>query len=188
MTRVICRAVKEKQKRDINYIDRKIPNVEWVFDKNKSAFDTFLRALKKSNNKAVVFMECDVLLCKDFLRRLESEIEKRPNEILQFFSMRKDDLIIGTRRMNGSTFSMNQCHYFPKGMTNRLYDYYSQWIKTERGKKNPNGYDYMMADFFKEFKYSYWIICPNLVNHRKEKSLINEKRSSKRQSKTYESI
>lgn len=174
----------EEQKEFIDYINNEIPDVEWVFDEKRNAFDTFMRALLKTHNESVVFMECDVILCEDFRKKLEQEIWRRPNEVLQFFSMRKDDLTIGTRKMLGSTFSMNQCHYFPQHMPQKLYDYYFEWKKTKRGRENPNGYDYFMADFFHKNKISYWIICPNLVNHRQSKSMIGG-RSSKRQSKTF---
>ena len=52
-------------------------------------------------------------------------------------------------------------------------------------KEHPNGTDAMVRDFLKDRKEKYWIHCPSLVDHRQGKSVIDPRRSSKRQSFTF---
>ena len=114
--------------------------------------------------------------------KIALEIEKRPDDVIQFFSMRKDDLTIGSRYINGGRFCMNQCFYLPAGMSRDILDYMDSW---GRYAEHPTGYDILMADFFKSRKIKYWNVCPNLVDHAQGKSRIDPRRSSKRQSFTF---
>ena len=64
-----------------------------------------------------------------------------------------------------------------------MLDFSLKWPKL---KDDPTGYDIMMADFFKMHKVKYWNVVPNLVDHKVMKSRIDPRRSSKRQSFTFE--
>ena len=129
-----------------------------------------------------VHLEDDIVLCDNFYEKIINEIKKRPNDVIQFFSMRKDDLTVGSRYITGSKFCMNQCFYLPSGMSRELLEYGKTW---KRIKEHPTGYDYLMADYFKEHKIKYWNVVPNLVDHFPMKSRINPRRSTKRQSFTF---
>ena len=159
-----------------------IPSLEIEEDRTHNAMDTFLASLDTIGESPSVNMEDDIILCKDFVDRVKQEIKKRPNDVIQFFSMRKDDLTIGSRYINGSQFKMNQCFYLPKGMSKELREYAKSWGRYE---EHPTGFDILMADFFKERKIKYWNVCPNLVDHKVMKSRIDPRRSSKRQSFTF---
>ena len=159
-----------------------IPNLEVCKDRKHDAMDTFRYSLEMTGEDACVNMEDDIVLCKDFMDKIMKEIEKRPNDVIQFFSMRNDDLTIGSRYIPGRTFCMNQCFYLPPGMSKELLAYMDIW---DRYEEEPNAYDYLMADYFKEHKIKYWNVCPNLVDHLPVKSRINPRRSTKRQSFTF---
>jgi len=178
--RFIIRAVKERQE-FVNYLQKNLPQAEFCFDKNKNAMDTFLDAMQMAGNEPAVHMEEDILLTKDFVSKITTEIAKRPNELIQFFSMRGADLIDGSRYDNN--YIMNQCFYLPAGYSKMIYEFYPNW----NGKiKDPTGTDIMINDWLKARKEKYWISIPSLVEHRVCKSTINPKRSSKRQSKTFQ--
>jgi len=181
MTRKILMCMKERQS-FVDYLTQKIPDLELCYDQVRSARDTFERALSLAGNDQVVIMEDDIILTKDFQKKLELEISKRPWEVINFFSQRPTDLIKGSR--HDSRFSFNQCFYLPKGMAKGMLEFSSNWWGYTTGE-HPTGYDMMMDDYLRENKKQHWIVVPSLVNHRSAKSMIDPRRSTKRQSKTF---
>ena len=159
-----------------------IPNLIVCQDRKHDAMDTFKMSLELAGDCACVNMEDDIILCDDFYNKIIEEIEKRPNEVIQFFSMRKDDLTVGSRYISGRAFCMGQCFYIPKGMAKEVLEYMDRWTRYE---EDPTALDYLFADYLKEKKIKYWNVCPNLVDHKPIKSRINPRRSTKRQSLTF---
>ena len=179
MTRIIIKAMPHRAE-FISYLRRLLPHAEWCFDVKRSATDTFLRGLEMAGDDPSVHMEEDVILTNNFVQKLEAAIAERPNEMIQFFSMRIDDIRIGSR--HDRSFMMNQCHYFPRGYCRALLEFARAWPGWE---KDPNGYDTMMQAWMRSRHEPYWIHVPSLVNHRVAKSMIDHRRSSRRQSKTF---
>ena len=180
MVRILIRAMKGERQECLDYLSQHLPQAEWVYDKNKNAMTTFLSALEECGEEACLHMEEDIFLTENFYELVQERINERPHEVIQFFSMREADISIGSRYDNN--FCMNQCFYLPPGYSKKLYEFYDRWRDKE---KHPTGYDLMLNDFLKERKEKYWISIPSLVDHREGKSLINVRRSSKRQSKTF---
>ena len=144
--------------------------------------DTFLAAMSRAGESPCVHMEEDVFITENFTAKIEKAISERPGEVIQFFSMRKADIEIGSRYDYGRTFMMNQCFYLPTGYSNAILNYYPVWPQKER---HPTGYDILIADWLKARKEKYYIYVPSLVQHRQCQSLINPKRSAFRQSITF---
>jgi hypothetical protein len=178
--RIIIRAVKERGEY-IDYLKNYLPTAEWCFDEKKDAMHTFLKGMKMAGNDACIHMEEDIILTKNFLEKAKKVIVQKPFTLIQFFSMRKADLEIGSRWDN--TFMMNQCHYNPPNFSRYFLEYWEHW---EDRVKEPYGYDTMMQSFLRKNKIKYWISVPSLVDHRIAKSMIDPRRSSKRQSLTFE--
>ena len=177
--RIIIRAVRDRAPY-IDYLTERLPAAEWCFDQKRNAMDTFLRALDMAGNDPVVHMEDDTLLTDGFLPALRAAIAERPGRVIQFFSMRKADLSIGSR-WDGD-FMMGQCFYLPAGYSAALREYWPRWP----GKiEHPTGLDTMVCDWLKSRREKYWLHVPSLVDHRDCKSLINPRRSTKRQSLTF---
>tara|TARA_R110000796_G_scaffold241528_1_gene363148 strand:+ start:422 stop:979 length:558 start_codon:yes stop_codon:yes gene_type:complete len=181
MTRIIIKAVPIRAQ-FIKYLKLKLPNAEWCFDKNNSAFDTFLRSLDMAGNDPAIHMEEDILLTKDFEIKANSVINQNQNKVIQFFSMRKKDITEGSRLDNN--FLMNQCFYAPKNYSKMMLDYFNEWSK-QNLKTHPTGTDKMVCDFLKSRREKYLISVPSLVEHRICRSIIDPRRSSKRQSLTF---
>lgn len=179
--RIIIRAVRDRAPY-IDYLTQRLPAAEWCFDQKRNAMDTFLRALDMAGQDAVVHMEDDTLLNDWFLPRLRAAIAQHPDKVIQFFSMRKADLSIGSR-WDGN-FMMGQCFYLPAGYSAAIRAYYPVWPNRE---KHPTGLDTMVGDWLKSRREKYWLHVPSLVDHRDCKSLIDPRRSTKRQSLTFES-
>ncbi|NBQ17947.1 hypothetical protein EBU24_06545 [bacterium] len=166
----------------IKYLKARLPHAEWCIDYNKDGFANWNKAMLLAGNDPCVHMEEDIILTVNFVEKLEKAISEHPNDLIQFFSMRKKDITEGSRWDNN--FLMNQCFYMPAGFSLDCYNYNDEWDKEERAK-NPAGWDLMMDRWLKARKRKYWIHVPSLVEHRIAKSAVDKRRSSKRQSKTF---
>ncbi len=176
--------VKYMPEREAQLIEMKkqIPNVVVVQDIMRSHMDTFIRALEEAGDESAVHLEDDIILCDNFVERCLEQINLREDRMIQFFSMRKADLEVGSRYDYGANFLMNQCVYYPAGYSKMIKNY---WLAWDRKEEHPSGSDTMIADFLKSRKEKYYIVVPNLVDHVKGKSVIDPRRSSKRISKTF---
>lgn len=154
-----------------------------IEDKTNNAMDTFMIAMEASGDCPAIHIEDDAVLTTCFLEKAHREIEARPNSVINFFSMRKADLEVGSRWCNGGTFSATVCFYMPKNYSKMVYGFYPVW---ERKFEHPIGFDLMIADWLKLRHEKFWIVIPNLADHRIGKSMINPRRSSKRKSLTFE--
>lgn len=168
---------------------KSVPNALISFDTfidsgiNDTAYQNFLQALQMIAEGPAVLMEDDIELVDGFQDKIEAVIKDKPNDLIQFFSMRKKDLTEGSRYDYGRNFLMNQCVYYPKGMASELLEYAKEFNTIRQEKGSPN--DTCVSYFLKDKKLKYWISIPNLVNHRVGKSAIDSRRSSKRQSLTF---
>lgn len=168
---------------DLTEYQQAIPNLMVCKDQRHDSMDTFRLSLEMAGDAPCVNMEDDIILCDHFYDRIMAEISRRPTDVIQFFSMRRDDLTIGSRYIAGRTFCMNQCFYLPAGMSTELRSFMDVWWRYD---EEPNAYDYLMADYFKGKKIKYWNVVPNLVDHKVQKSRIDPRRSTKRQSFTFQ--
>lgn len=179
MTRIIVRAVPERAA-FVEYLQRHLPDAEICHDQTRNAMDTFLRALDMAGGERCIHMEDDALLTQGFRDKAEAVIGQWPDRVIQFFSMRPADLAAGARWDN--SFLMGQCFYLPSGYSFAIRNFHKRW---KRAAQHPTGLDLMVSDYLKERKERYLIHVPSLVDHRVTKSVIDPRRSSKRQSKTF---
>ena len=148
-----------------------------------NAFLNFQRAWSWAGDSPSVMLEDDIILCDDFMEKILYQIAQRPNEVIQFFSMRKDDLSIGSRYDTGSKFMMCQCYYLPSGLGAELHEYSKGYYEQMEDGVIPS--DSCIASFLKHRKMKYWISVPSLVEHRIAPSIAGPGRSKYRQSKTF---
>jgi hypothetical protein len=185
--------VRTVEPRDISNLVKNIPGLIIVKDQIHDAMDTFYRSLEAAGDEAAVNMEDDIILCGNFYDKINDVIAAHPDDVIQFFSMRKDDLTIGTRYLPGRDYLMNQCFYLPAGMSKDLLEWSKTAVKKDgtlysQGKDIlvGAGCDTLMAYYFQAKKIKYLNWCPNLVDHQVCKSIIDPRRSSKRQSLTFQ--
>lgn len=174
--------VVQNYKRELNETyTRELKNFEVIEDIGYGAIPTFLKCLCNDEND-LLYLEDDVILCKNFENELEkvfSELGK--DNLIQLFSLKK--VITKTTLMNGSTYCGNVGFFIPKEMRLELVKYFNEvWSKSQCFKDNPTAMDYLVRDFLKDNKYKYWLVVPNLIQHQEGKSVIDPRRSSKRQS------
>jgi len=184
--KIIITAVKEREV-FVDYLVRNLPKPVVLYDNDDSGRlsnhrckANFLRALKETDGEKAIIMQDDIMLCRDFFYKAVTEINRRPDTLIQFFSMRKGDLEIGSRWDNN--FLMNQCIYLPRGYGQKIIEF----EKTRDSDAIDYGADdILVREFLKSRKEKYWIHVPSLVQHRVAKSVIDPRRSSKRQSMTF---
>ena len=166
----------------VAYLKKHLPEAVFCMDQKGCAWDTFLRSLDMAGDGPALHMEEDVILTRGFMDKVRAAVSQRPNTLVQFFSMRKKDLEVGSRW--DRSYLMNQCFYAPAGYSAAMLEYSSEWGKQWLAE-HPNGTDLMVRHWLQSRKEAYWIHCPSLVDHRVAKSIINPRRSSKRQSFTF---
>lgn len=182
--RVIVMAVpwEPARVRSVREMREQVPGIEIVWAAplpEGTATHTWLRALDAAGDSPVVLLEDDVELAPRWLERVTAAIEERPDQVIQFFSMRKADLTVGSREEPGRTFLMNQCFYLPRGAARALAAF-----SREHFAGNTSGNDLTTREWLKETGQTYWIHVPSLVQHRPLRSMIGP-RSSRRQSPTF---
>lgn len=175
-----------------DYVKSHIPDLIVSFDNftdgGKFVSTSFLNARqgwRLAGKDPCVFLEDDIILCNNFCERIEEQITKRPNEIIQFFSLRKKDLTEGSRYESGGNFIMHQCYYLPALMAQNVYEYSFEFYNECKEGEHIGPNDMVTQYYFKKNKLKYWLHVPSLVDHRQCKSMIDSRRSSKRQSLTF---
>jgi|TARA_R110000803_G_scaffold178521_1_gene240925 hypothetical protein len=164
------------------YVHEQIPNLIELKDEVSDPMQNFMNALEVAGDDEAIHLEDDAILVDGFIEKAQAVIDANPNMVIQFFSMRKADLTIGTRLESGSTFLAAVCFYLPPKMSKGLRAYFPTW---ERLDEHPTGLDLTIADYLKKTKQKYLVYCPNLADHRIGKSEIDSRRSSKRVSLTF---
>jgi GR25 family glycosyltransferase involved in LPS biosynthesis len=166
-----------------DYLRKHLPEACLLVDHDRrGARWNFHRALSLAGESACLHMEDDIILTSGFDHKVSEVIKSRPRSVIQFFSMRKADVEIGSREERGALFMMNQCFYLPPCVGKALLAFYPQW-DGQHVHKSAN--DIFLADFMKQEKMPYYLHVPSLVQHRDCVSVIDPRRSRSRQSKTF---
>jgi hypothetical protein len=181
MTRVITTAVQERAA-IIPYLQQHITDLKVVWDIDRNAMHSFIRACHAANGDAVIRTEDDILLTVDFREKAEAVIDVHGDTPIQFFSRSPKELVRKSRMKPGSTFLWNQCFYLPAGMSEQIANHLPDWDQRVR---HPTGYDLLMADYFRRNKINYWLSLPPLVQHLPGVSAIDRRRPRRRLSETF---
>lgn len=154
-----------------------------VRDIGDGAMLTFIKCLITPSGD-MLYLEDDAILCKDFLSKVEQTLDEvGRDKIVQFFSLKKS--VEETTLMSGGTYCGNVCLFIPNKIREEIAEYYFEWKDTKVGQENPTAMDYLVRDYLKKTKQKYYLVVPNLVQHQIGKSVIDPRRSSKRQSKYF---
>jgi hypothetical protein len=179
--RYLVRAMREREKY-LAPLHTELPSLEVVWDHDHVAVSTWLDALEQSGYDAAVHLEDDILPTRDLQAKLASVIAEHPDNVIQFFSLRVADREKGPRWMAGRSFGMTQCFYLPRGYAAELAAYYPDW---PRRHGNHGGTDTHLQDWLAMRRERYWLHVPSLVQHLAIPSLIDPRRSTHRQSPTF---
>jgi len=151
-----------------------------------TAYQNFQDGWRSAGEDCALYFEDDAYLCDNFVSRAKKEISKRPQEIIQFFSRRKNDLTHGSRHLQMSNFSSMVCYYLPEKYSQSLLNYsYLFYLKLPNEVYHSCPSDLMAAEWGGKMGYKYWNVVPNLVQHLGHVSKISPKRVGGRVSKTF---
>lgn len=176
--RYIIRAV-EQRRPYVEEILKQLPEADVYWDKDGDAMKSYLAACRLAGDEPVVLLEDDIILTKNFKSKIEAVISEYPEILINFFSLSKKYLSPHFKK--GREYCMNQCEYFPAGFAKKVLEMYESWPQKE---SEPNAYDFLVGYAWGANK-PYLVWCPSLVQHRECKSVIDSRRSSKRQSITF---
>lgn len=185
--RVLVQAVRWEPRRvkSVQQIREQVPHAEIIWDTDRDPFGTWRRLLETAGTDPVVVLEDDVELTSRFLEKISWRISQHPDDVQQFYSMRRADLTAPMFRWEtGSTYLMNQCHYLPAGTAQEVYRHTEDWA--EKHPTLATGMDSALRDWLVATRRGYWLSVPSLVNHRQLRSEINPKRSTRRQATRFE--
>lgn len=133
-----------------------------LIDYNHNSGKAFMEQLLTINEYDCVVMEDDIILCKDFKKKIEEAISLYPNDIINFFT----EPMRYMKTKKGGCFSYNQCVYFPKGFGKIIYDTVNKYnIRKERQ-------EVIMRDSLLRLHKMYIIYRPCLVQHIDDGSLM----------------
>jgi len=166
----------------VDAIREQIPSIVVVSGEGLgNAYDTYLLSLQVAGNRAHVMLEDDSILTSNFTEKVDCAIAQHPNSVIQFFSRREKDITVGSRW--DTNYINAQCTYIPAGYAAPLHAFSVMW--REKHFEHPTGLDLAVNAFLRSRKEKYWIHIPSLVNHAVTVSLIDKRRSTKRQAKVF---
>ena len=139
---------------------------ELLIDTEHKPITSFIAQLKYISNYNAVLLEDDVILCKDFKKRIEEVINQHPDDIINFFT---DPMRYFTTQYS-LTFFYNQCTFYPIGVTDKIADTMIDDFKIHQDAK---GYDYVEARALMKLQIPHLQYRPCLVQHNDKKSLIS---------------
>lgn len=176
----VIRAVEERRP-FVEEILEQLPEAVVYYDEFHDPMKSYLHVCKNIiAGQPAVLLEDDILLTSDFKNKAEKVIEQYPDTLINFFSLSKKYLEPHWKK--GREYCMNQCEYFPGGFSMEVVRAYETWPLRE---KEPNAYDFLVGYAWGS-NNPYLVWSPSLVQHRQVKSIIDPRRSSKRQSVTFE--
>lgn len=155
--------------RNVDKLKSQISNLLIVIDKDKDWYKSFFNACDMLDKTGGIFLEDDIILCKNFCQRIEFIInQKGKDRVYNFFEKPKNWLPMAY--LGGSNFLWMQCIYLPPGLPGRMYQYFEEF-KNEKPKKFYGlSVDAFISYVLTQEKMKYWRIRPCLVQHSEFKS------------------
>lgn len=136
--------------------------IEYIVDREHRYVRSYIDALYQIDQYNAVLMEDDIVLCNNFKEEIEKVIEQYPNTIINFFTSPERYFTTHYR----SSFSYNQCTYFPKGMTKELADGMMKMYHPEETPGKPRQrYGSLLSIVLQESGIPHLVYRPALVQH-----------------------
>lgn len=132
-------------------------------DNNNLPHACYLNLLNEARkqNEDVLILEDDLILCENFLDRIEPIINQHKDMIINFFWQPLRNIKNTTIENKG--FCYTQCVYYPKGMINKFY----------KDLKKPNfSYAKNICQALEKNNISFVNVRPHYVQHIGDESLI----------------
>ena len=163
---------------NVEQMRRAIPDLEVVVDEARDGYASFFEACRRMNETGGVLLEDDVLLCRDFRRRVEGVIvEKGSDRLISFFERPK--VALSTALVGGSSFMWTQCVYMPPGFPQKCIEHYEAFRRERPSQWRGMANDRLIAYTLVKERMRYWRIRPTLVQHLPFDSAIGGRASNR---------
>lgn len=144
-------------------------NYKKLVDLEHKPVDSFINQLKIINSFDSVLLEDDLILCKDFKKKIEEVINQYPNDIINFFTLPMK--YFKTKKEYG--FCYNQCTYYPKGISNMIANEIEYILENDIRYKNCPQYDILEDRALYNLKIKHIKYRPCLIQHLDNGSIMN---------------
>ena len=142
-------------------------NYEALVDTEHKPIKSFINQLKYISNDDSILLEDDLILCKNFKKRIEEIVAQYPDSVINFYESPYNFYFTEERR--GIKYRFNQCTYYPKGVSKLIADKMEEiWPRYQNIKQ----YDFLQAYAMDELGMSYISYRPCLVQHLNGRSII----------------
>lgn len=175
--RYVIRKVPE---RNTEYLERLLPCAEIYNDINhEGAIQSFLKALKKTNGDAV-YVQDDMILCKDFMEKSEKIIAEYPYAVIVFSNFTHDKRSAHVTKQgwyNPKEGGWLLCTYIPEPVKNGFLRWWEEgrWKKYNKRWIERQYDDAFFCRFLMENKLDVFVTVPNLAGHPRNKSVIDNR-------------
>ena len=137
-------------------------NYTLLVDKEHDSAKAFFNQLLEINDYDAILLEDDIILCKNFKKRIEEVINKYPNEVINFFTNPCGYFETKYEYF----FCYNQCTFYPKGFSKILYD------KIVECKLEYSRQELMIRTALTKLRKKHLVYRPCLVQHIDNESLM----------------
>lgn len=168
--KIIIRKVPE---RDTSYLERLLPDADIYCDtKHEGCRKSFEKAILMANDDAI-YVQDDMILCKDFVNRAKAYIEKYPEYVIVFsnFTHDKNCKVFEEGFWNARKGGWLLCTYIPKQIAMAFL--YAKEHKLFKVHPNVTKYDFDDMEFcmfLDHYNRTVFVTVPNLAGHPKNTS------------------
>lgn len=182
--------IRKVPERNTKYLERLLPDAEIVNDvKHNGCIWSFLKAIEVADGDAI-YIQDDMLLCKDFKNKAEEYVKKYPNDVICFSthiprakSLRDIYQCLDFTERFYEREEFGVCllaTYIPK----QIADDFVQFMLTDECKELPryktwinmDADDCFFADYLETRKRQKFLTVPMLAGHELNKSVVYESR------------
>ena len=173
--------IRKVPERNTKYLERLLPEAVVVSDVNHNgAIWSFLKAIEIVDDDCI-YIQDDMLLCKDFKTRAESYVKQYPDDIISFSSQWQYSHNITQEGFDNKCALWVMCVYIPKDIAMSFkrfmlaegYKQFYRWQKFIEGQAD----DTMLERFyFRILKGSVFNTKPSLAGHGSIESFIDKSR------------
>ena len=177
--------IRKVPERDTSYLERILPEAVVINDVNHNgAIWSFLKAIEIADDDAV-YIQDDMLLCKNFKTRVEEYVRKYPDEVIVF----SNAVIKNAKSYGGDVYKQENFYPASRGITLMLCSYIPKKIAKDfrtfflkgGAERLPcwNKYKKMNADdllFCRWYQKDVLMTVPQLAGHLENKSVTVKSR------------
>ena len=186
---LVMRSPMPQRRENVEAMKKQIPNLVVKDCQEPGLFEQAIECWQLEDEyDGIVILEDDVQLCENFMERIMTAIEERPDESISFFESACSKKPLHSEYRPGSKLMWMQCRYYPAKIAKLLckqeeYEYFKEnWRKYTTAWSYP--IDTYASVVFRRHKLKYFMKLPFLVQHLPIRSAVGN-RPTNRQTKFF---